>query len=191
MATKADTPPPKLTIDEFITAYADRPGRYELVDGEPRMMAGAKRRHGRIMRNLVWRLSDRLQGGPCEVFGSDMGLEIDDDNYRLPDVAIYCDPRDLGPTEDDLTRLRFPKVVIEVASRPTLAVDYDTKMMEYMDLDSVGTIVFIHPKRLRLTTVERVEGNEWRTVLHLPGQPLILRDPAVTVTAEEIFAGVG
>ena len=39
-------------------------------------------------------------------------------------------------------------------------------------------------------TFERVSDSEWRTVVHLPGQPLVLRDPVVTIAAADVFAGV-
>ena len=95
------TTPPHLTVDDFLKAFAGRPEKYELVDGVPHMMARAKRRHVQIMGNLLWRLKERLQGGPCDVMAADMGLKVSEDTYRLPDVAIYCDPRDLGPQAAD------------------------------------------------------------------------------------------
>lgn len=42
----------KLTIAEFLVAYSGREEKFELVDGVPVMMAGANRRHVRIMANL-------------------------------------------------------------------------------------------------------------------------------------------
>ncbi len=183
--------PRKLTVDEFIAAYSGREEKYELVDGEPRMMAGANRRHARLTRNLIVALGSALRGGPCEVMPGDMGLEVSDYDYRLPDVAIYCDPRDLGPVDDEPTRLRYPKVVIEVLSRSTSSTDYGVKLSEYQLLPSVDTIVYVNPAKEIITTFERAGDNEWHVVVHLPGQPLVLRDPAVTVTADEVFAGVG
>ena len=190
MATQAEAPPPKLTIEQFLANYATRDGKYELVDGAVRMMARANRRHVQIMGNLLWRLKERL-AGPCDAFAADMGLAVTESTYRLPDVAIYCDPRDLGPSEVEAMVLRYPKVLIEILSPSTEQTDYGAKLDEYQRLPSVDTIVFVHPARLAFTTFERTGDNEWRSVVHLPGQPLILRDPAVTITAEEIFAGVG
>lgn len=182
------TAPARLTIDEFLKAYAGRGEKYELVDGVPHMMAGAKRRHVQIMGNLLWRLKERLEGGPCDAMAADMGLKVSNETYRLPDVAIYCDPRDLGPAAADAATLEFPKVIFEVQSPSTEPADYGVKLDEYQRIASVDTIVFVHPAREAFTTYERASATEWRTVLHLPGQPLVLRDPAVTITADEIFA---
>lgn len=180
----------RLTVDDFLAAYAGREEKFELVDGVPQQMAEANRRHVRIMGNLLWRLSDRLQGGPCEALAADMGVGISQFTYRLPDVAIYCDPRDLGPRDVEPMMLHHPRAIFEILSKSTETTDHGIKLDEYQSIDSVDTIVFIHPSREAFTTFERTSANEWRTVVHMPGQPLTLRDPRVTITAAEIFAGV-
>lgn len=180
----------RLTIAEFLKAYAKAEERYELVDGIPVMMAGANRRHVRIMANLVRRLGERLDGGPCEVLAADMGLAVSEYTYRLPDVGIYCDPRDTGPAAVEPMTLSHPKVLIEILSRSTEANDHTSKLDEYQAITSVDTIVLVHSSRNAFTTYERVSDNEWRTIVHLPGQSLRLRDPAVEIAAAEIFERV-
>lgn len=181
---------PKLTINQFLAAYAGREEKFELIDGTPQLMAGANRRHVRIMGNLLWRLKERLQGGPCETLAADMGIGVSQFTYRLPDIAIYCDPRDLGPRDVEPMMLHYPRVIFEILSPSTETTDHGIKLDEYQGIESVDTIVFVHPLREAFTTFERASANEWRTVVHLPGQPLILRDPQVTIAAAEIFAGV-
>lgn len=179
----------KLTIAEFLAAYGSREEKFELVDGVPVMMAGANRRHVRIMSNLVRRLAERLDGGPCEVLAADMGLAVSAHTYRLPDVGIYCDPRDTGPADVEPMTMSHPKVLIEILSRSTEVTDHAIKLDEYQAIASVDTIVLVHTSRDAFTTYERVSDTEWRTIVHLPGQQLVLRDPAVTIPAAEIFAG--
>ena len=187
--TRSDTLPRKLTVDAFITAYAGRPERFELVDGVPQLMAGANRRHVRVTRNLLVALTNQLAGSACEALAVDMGLEISEFTYRLPDVAIYCDPRDLAPRVVEPMKLNHPRVVFEILSLSTATTDHGVKLDEYQGLPSVDTIVFIHAARDAFTTFERAGTTEWRTIVHLPGQPLCLRDPPLTIAAAEIFAG--
>lgn len=179
----------RMTVSEFLAAYEGVEGKYELVEGVPVAMAGASLRHNRIVRNLISRIDERLRGGPCEVLPSDMGLLVSIDTYRLPDLGIYCDPRDVRPADINRQSLDFPKVLIEVLSRSTQRSDYVVKLDEYQAIASVDTVVFVHNTRDAFTTFERVSNTEWRTVVHLPGQPLVLRDPAMTIPAAEIFAG--
>ncbi len=179
-----------MTVAEFLAAYECVDERYELVDGVPMAMGRASLRHNRIMVNLLSRIADRLRGSPYEVFAAEMGLWVSDYNYRLPDLAIYCDPRDLKPLDDDPSTLAHPKVVFEILSRSTERIDHVNKLDGYQAIESVDTIVFVHRERNAFTTFERVAANEWRAIVHLPGQPLVLRDPALTISAEDVFAGV-
>lgn len=186
----APTPPQrKLTIDEFFEAYAGEENKWELVGGVPVMMASASRAHNRVVRNLIAELHGRLRGSGCEAMPSDMGLETAEDTYRLPDVAIYCDPRDLA-SNDDPNRLRYPKVVFEVLSPGTARGDRLEKLVEYEALETVDTVVFVHPARKMLTVFERMSATEFRNLTLMPGAPLVLRDPAITLTADHIFADV-
>ncbi len=75
------------------------------------------------------------------------------------------------------------------ARTSTESTDHGVKLDEYQDIESVDTIVLIHASRDAFTTFERAGPTEWRLVVHLPGQPLVLRDPVVTITVDEIFAG--
>lgn len=184
--TAAASEAKKLSIDEFLAAYGGREEKFELVDGVPVKMAEANRRHVRIMRNLVRRLAERLEGGPCEVLAAGMGLAVSSDTFRLPDVGIYCDPRDTGHAHVEPMTLNHPKVLIDILSRRT---DHAIKVDEYQAIASVDTIVLVHTLRDAFTTHERVSHTEWRTVVHPPGHPLVLRDPPLTVSAEDIFAG--
>lgn len=180
----------RLTIPEFLAAYGGREEKYELVDGVPVMMAGANRRHNRIMANLVRRIAERLDGGPCEVLAADMGLAVSQFTYRLPDLAIYCDPHDTGPRDVEPMTLDRPKVLIEILSQSTEKTDHAVKLDEYQAIDSVDTIVLIHVSRNAFTTFERTGPNEWRTIVHLPDQAFNLRDPVLEIPAGEIFAGL-
>jgi Uma2 family endonuclease len=183
----------RLTVEEFFDLYGGREDRYELVDGVPEMMAGGTRRHARVSRNLLVALATKLSGGPCEPFGADMAVRTGDRTVRLPDVTISCDPADLQGDDDATEEVRFlssPRVLIEVLSPSTTKSDRTGKLLEYQSLASVDSIVLIDPRRRSFSLYERVSELRWLNTLHLPGADLTLRDPAVTLTADEIFEGV-
>ena len=107
MATRAVQP--RLTIPEFVELYAPLPGKYELWDGVPVLMAGGTARHALIGVNIVSALRPKLRGTGCAPFNSDMMLRVGAENGRLPDVAIYCDPRDLA--DPSALAFELPSVV--------------------------------------------------------------------------------
>ena len=122
MRTLAKRP---MTADEFLWAYEGVEGRWELVDGEPVMMAGAARRHNQIAGNIYLALRLQLRASPCEPFGSDMGVYIDVYRIRLPDVSVLCDPRD---SADEIKTARHPSVLFEVFSPSTADMDRSRKL---------------------------------------------------------------
>ena len=61
----------RLTVGEFYEWVAAREQKYELVDGEPVMMAGADRRHDRIAGNAIGVVGSHLQGHRGQPFTTD------------------------------------------------------------------------------------------------------------------------
>jgi len=177
-----------LTIGEFIERYADADEKYELFNGEAVAMAGASSHHNIIATNLLVRLSNYLRGTSCRPFNSDARLELDAGNIRFPDVAIYCDPRDTRV--GDVATFSHPRVIIEVLSRSTARFDKLFKMIEYRRIESVDSIVIIEPASRSIELHERINATEWRVLTLIHGAALTLRDPAVTLTADEIFDGI-
>lgn len=187
MASFAHTPRRKLTLDQFIEEYhLGREQKFELVDGEAWLMSGGTARHALTAGNILTALRARLRGTGCVPFGSDLLLAIDQANARLPDVAVYCDPRDL----DDLDQVKFeyPKVLFEVLSTSTESIDRRAKVPEYQAIASVQVIVLVDARVRTFETFERVSADEWRNIKHHRGEPLILANPTITLTADEIFA---
>ena len=67
--------------------------RYELVDGRPmRTMAGARREHDRIVRNVTTTLHGRPRGRGCETFTADFAVRTRIDPIRRPAVGVGCAP---------------------------------------------------------------------------------------------------
>ena len=177
--------PATLSAAEFIRDYESLPEKYELIDGVAWAMAGASKRHNRVAGNIFALLHGRLRGSGCEPFGPDARLLLDDGNIRFPDVAIYCDERDVGPI--DQPTLSFPKVVFEVLSPSTANDDRLRKLVEYQHIDSLQAIILIDPTTRTIDLYERAGPAEWHVVNLATGAPLVLRDPSVTLTCDEIF----
>ena len=174
----------KLDFDQFVAAYSGREGRYELIDGEAWMMAGGTKRHAIVSGRILARLTTKLPRG-CVPVGSDGWLKLDRANARLPDVAVYCDPRDLGNL--DSSDFNYPCVIFEVLSESTAASDRRNKVPEYKAIQSVSTIVLVDTGARTFEVFERVDDTEWRNTLVADGAPLSLAHPPLTLTVAEVF----
>ncbi|MBT9293025.1 Uma2 family endonuclease [Prosthecodimorpha staleyi] len=153
----------RMSVDEFLAWEPGDGERYELVDGQPRAMTGARIRHDRIVRRVLRLLEDRTAGGPCEPFSSDIGIHTPRGDLRRPDVTVDCGPRD-----PDDTVARRPVVVVEVLSPSTKHYDLLVKIIDYKAIPSLRHILFVEPDDLRAILYSRSPDGSW-TELSLIG----------------------
>ena len=81
----------RVTTSDELLAMPDDGHRYELVEGELRMMSPAGGRHGRIAAKLARRLGDHVeQHGLGETFAAETGflLRRDPDTVRAPGCGL-------------------------------------------------------------------------------------------------------
>ena len=86
------TPHGYVTVEEYLELEKTSSVKHEYVAGEIHAMVGASRRHNRIAVNILRRLADAAEGGPCRVYISDMKLRAAEDVFYYPDVMVACVP---------------------------------------------------------------------------------------------------
>ncbi len=129
----------KMTADEFLLWHEQQQDRrYELVDGVPVAMAGARRRHDQVVVNTLVALGGRLGVGPCRPFSSDTAVRISEYQVRYPDLGVDC-----RRFVDEALAADAPAVVFEVLSETTPAFDLVRKVEEYKSVDSLRHIILV------------------------------------------------
>lgn len=182
-AFRANTKRP-MTAEEFLWAYEGVEGKWELVEGVPVMMAGAKRRHNQVAINIIVALRLKLSGSPCQPFGSDMGVHVHTYQVRYPDVSVLCDPRD---DIDELQQMRHPSALFEVFSKSTADEDKSVKLPEYKTIPSVRAIVFVDPVAETVVLHERASDDTWLAIAIERGGPVRLCALGLELSAHDIF----
>jgi Uma2 family endonuclease len=143
---------PTMTVEEYFRFEERSPVRHEYVAGEVYAMSGATARHNRIVGN-IFRLLPVTRHGSCDVFMSDMRVQVARDRYYYPDVAIVCTP----VAELDVVA-RDPCVVIEATSPGTARIDRGEKLDAYRAISTLQAYLIVDHRRRR---VER----HWRNAL--------------------------
>ena len=132
----------------------DENERYEIINGEPYMMAEPTTAHQRISMDLGSQIHAFLKDKPCEVFAAPFGVRLfetenddprDVDTVVEPDLSVICDPSKL----DDYGCKGAPDVVIEILSpsnsRHDRFVKYNlyqrAKVREYWIVDPTAKTV--------------------------------------------------
>jgi Uma2 family endonuclease len=146
----------RLTRELFYEWVAGQEARYELVDGEPAMMAGANRRHDRIAGNAFRLIANHLQGHRCQPFTSDTYVSIPAGNSRQPDLGIDC-----GPFRDTSLEAAEPALVVEILSPTTRTFDRNDQLEEYKTVPSLEYILLIDPDSPQVRLYRRDPHRNW------------------------------
>lgn len=149
----------KMTLPEFLTWQLDQRDRYELVDGQPVAMTGARIRHDRVTGNALTEIRRQFRGNgnPCDAFTADIGIITPHGNLRRPDVSVLCPPLDEEAMTSD-----SPRLVVEVLSESTEYIDRLVKLDEYKALESLEYIVIADPTRVAVAFWFRAADRAWR-----------------------------
>jgi Uma2 family endonuclease len=146
---------------EYLALENSAEYKSEFFNGHIYAMAGATPNHVRLSGNVYHALRTHLTGNPCEVFNSDLRVQISETGaYVYPDVTVACPP--LQFSEDDPNALTNPVVVIEVLSPSTEAHDRGAKWAHYQRLESLCDYVLVSQDQMRLEHYERQEDGSWR-----------------------------
>ena len=149
---------PRLSVAEFVEMIRPYPDeeRWELLDGEPVLMAPQSERHQIVVSNLMARLRLLAEKRGCRALPG-LGLLNDeiDDYAPIPDVVIRCGP----PVDGGYAR--DPILVAEVLSPSTMSNDRGRKLDFYRTIPSLRTILIVYQGEARIEAWQH-EGADWR-----------------------------
>lgn len=173
-----------MTLAEFLAWEGRQELRWEFNGHEPVAMNGGTAAHAAIGRNLIFALTGRLRGKPCQPYGSNLKIEVAG-RIRYPDAFVVCTPVPPGSHV-----VRDPVVVFEILSPSTQRVDLMEKNAEYRATPSIKRYVILQQDcAAALSFIRR--GEDWVTELE-QGTDALLRLPevGVDVPLAEIYEGV-
>lgn len=151
-----------LTEEEYLAIERQAEFRSEFYNGEMFALAGATRRHNRIVTNLVTALDNQLRERPCNVYSSDLRVRIQSTGlFTYPDVVVTCG-EEMFVDDGQSDILVNPTVVIEVLSDSTEAYDRGKKFEQYQSVESLTAYILIAQHSARIEQYVRQEsGRLW------------------------------
>lgn len=175
-----------MTQKEFFDWAQTHEGRYEFDGFRPVAMTGGTGGHGRITRNLMTQLSNRLRGSPCEPSGSDgPGVATIDNKIRYPEAVVTC------TRYSDRDRLiPNPVIVFEVLSDSTRHLDMTLKLVEYAAVPTIKRYILIEQDAVAVTVHARHENEPWNTIVLLAGSTLSLPEIGIELPVSDVYEGV-
>ncbi len=181
-----------MTFAEYLELERSTPNaRYEYLNGSARLMAGTSVAHDRISFNVRTAIDLHFQAGPCTVFGVDvkvlLGVKADGSEHRVyPDATVSCDVADrrLGNN-----LIRSPRIVVEVLSPSTEAIDRDEKLQAYKACSTIQEYVLISQfaQHVEIYRRDTEDGTTWSKTEYGPGQIVTLSSVDVAMSMDEIY----
>jgi Uma2 family endonuclease len=157
-----------MTVDEFLVWDADdvTGRRWQLIDGEPVLMAPAAEPHGAIQNELGRLLANHLaeRGSPCRVIAAPgiVPRVRANENFRVPDLGVTC----AGPSREVM--VSEPVLLIEILS-PSNEAETRANVWAYTTIPSVREILLVRSTRIEAELLSRGQDGTW------PQQATILR----------------
>lgn len=148
-----------ISSEDYLAEEETRETRHEYVAGMVRAMPGTNLIHSRIAGNLNRHLSVQLDAGECEAFQENVKVYIHtagDLHYYYPDIVVDC-----SKGAGHLLMAPHPKVIFEVLSDSTEAVDRGEKLVSYCTLPSLQVYVLVWQTRPALLLYRR-NHTEWK-----------------------------
>lgn len=160
--------PARMTVDEFLAWDADdlRGRRWQLIDGEPVLMAPAAQPHRAIPAELARLLGNHLaeHGSPCRVITAPgiVPRVRANEALRVPDLGVTCGP----PSRDVM--VAEPVLLIEI---PSPSNEPETRANVWADttIPSVREILLLRGTRVEAELLRRAQDGAW------PEQPAIIQ----------------
>lgn len=152
---------PLMTPEEFLAFEREAETKHEYHDGVVIDMAGGTGPHAELAMNLGAELRNRMKGGPCRIYSSDMRVWIDSlRKYLYPDISGLCGESQFQNAVRDV--LLNPAFVVEILSRSTEAYDRGRKLSYYMELPSMREILLVSQEEWRVDKYTRQPDGIWR-----------------------------
>jgi Uma2 family endonuclease len=119
-------------------------------------MAGARTGHDRVAMNFLAAMHNRLRGGPCEAFTSDMKVRVrlaTHTRFYYPDGMVVCEPNSSESVYQDR-----PVVIAEVISDATRRIDEGEKREAYLTISTLAAYLVIETEQPRVVVHRRTDS---------------------------------
>lgn len=178
------------TVHRYLIQETQAEYKSEYYQGEILPMAGGTPNHNRIGLNFVIAVDAALDDTPCEVFGSDVRLFIEQHAmFTYPDVMIVCGGLVYAAGRRDT--IINPTVIVEVLSQSTREYDRTTKFSRYRALRSFRDYILIDPYRVYVEYFHQLDDGRWvLTMLDDVTDTLRLESIGIEISLKQLYRRV-
>ncbi|MEL6610941.1 MAG: Uma2 family endonuclease [Bacteroidota bacterium] len=178
------------TAADYFAWEVEQVERHEYFHGEVFAMSGGTARRALLGARVLRQLGNALDSTPCEVYSSDLRVEVDAGaHYVYPDATVVCGPHQFAT--DAETTLTNPTLVVEVLSASTEAYDRGGKFRAYRSIESLRAYVIVEQASAAVDVFQRSDDGTWTLTDATPERPMLGIDTlGVTLDVNALYDGV-
>lgn len=171
----------RCTVEEYFRLAEASPTKLEYKAGELIDMAGTSISHIDIASNLIRRLGNRLDGGPCRAMGSDLRVRTAADRYCYPDLSVICGEVELASNDPAQMTITNPSVLFEILSPSTESTDRGEKFFRYIRIPSLKEYFLVAQDKPRIESFVRQADGSWQVGAVVEGMDAVVRFESLKV----------
>jgi Uma2 family endonuclease len=146
-----------MSVEEYLFSEEHASIRHEYVDGRVFAMTGVTKRHNIIAGNIYAMLHAHVKGSQCRAYISDVKARVESINsFYYPDVMVSCEAFDHRSVFTS-----SPRLIVEVLSRSTAAIDRREKVLAYRQIESLQEYLIVHQTKERAELHLKNEQSRW------------------------------
>lgn len=146
----------KIGIAEYLEGEKTSEIRHEFVNGQVFAMAGASKRHNRIIQNVGFRLRSSAVERGCDVFLETVKLRADEITIYYPDIVVTCE------ATDDEYMVYQPILIVEVISPTSERTDRYEKLQVYRRMPSLQEYAIVWQQEMMIEIYRRFDAENWK-----------------------------
>ena len=179
----------KISLEGYLQFERESVEKHEFYRNEVFAMAGAGPRHNKIFSNFFGKLAYRLTGKPCQLYGSDMRINIPENTlFTYPDISIFC--RDFIPSDEDKDTVIRPTVLFEILSPFTKDYDRGGKFKLYRDIPTLKEYILIDSESINVEAFRMNANAHWELEEYKDlSETLEISSVEVAIPLSEIYEG--
>lgn len=178
------------TSDEYLELERKSNYKSEFLEGQIYAMSGGSPKHAGISANIIKKIGNQLEDGPCHVYTSDLKVRTTANGlFAYPDVTVICGNMIFHDEEEDV--IVNPTLLVEVLSRTTEAYDRGRKWAQYQSIASLQTYVLVSQNESRIEQFVRQPDDTWllSTVAGMD-KSIYLASIDCTLALSDVYKGI-
>lgn len=179
----------KYTAEEYLKMERRSANKHEFMDGKILAAAGSNRTHNLIGTNTVIAVGSRSRGQKCEIYSSDMRVQLSSSHFCYPDVIVVSG--EPAFTDHDFDVLLNPTVIVEIFSNSSQFKDKREKLESYLAMDSIRECLLVKEDEMRVEHYAKQNAKQWIYRIYNDREDIISLDSiGCKVSLAEIYAQI-